>query len=156
MRCVSGCRSCREKKVDIVENKSGIQKSECMSARAPQGGNARRLGQRRFGDVVLQELAEVAPRAVLADHVERVAVGDAHAHHADEVRVIQASQDPRLLDEVSPASASSALSILDCEHTLSKVKLLRQLIHLSATYFNTGLRARDGACGQSLALVCFY
>ena len=82
--------------------------SELLSARArtPEGRNARRLGERRFGDVVLQELAEVAPRAVLADHVERVAVGDAHAHHADEVRVVQASQDSRLLDEVSPASSA--------------------------------------------------
>ena len=50
--------------------------------------------------MVLEELAEVALVAVLAYHVERVAVGDANAHHADQVWVIETCQDSSLLDEV--------------------------------------------------------
>ena len=60
--------------------------------------------------MVLEELAEVALVAVLAYHVERVAVGDAHAHHADQVRVIETGQDSRLLDEVGSKSVQENMN----------------------------------------------
>ena len=56
--------------------------------------------------MVLEELAEVPLVAILADHVEWVAVGNAYAHHADQVRVIETGQDSCLLDEISPENKS--------------------------------------------------
>ena len=67
--------------------------------------------------MVLEELAEVPLVAVLADHVEWVAIGDANAHHADKVRVIETSQDSRLLDEVGPVNS------LACPREALKVRV---------------------------------
>ena len=58
----------------------------------PQRWHSWRFGKRRFGDVVLQELAEVTSFRVLAHHVDRLA-HEADAQHPHQVRVAQARQD---------------------------------------------------------------
>ena len=79
-----------------------IQFSRASIISSPQCENPCGFRQRRISNVVLQELAEVSLVAILADHEEWVAVGDANANYAHEVRVIETGQDFRLLDEISP------------------------------------------------------